>query len=458
MKKAPETNSRSQLSYEELNDLCQALQDRVTQGIGIQQQLISIRDELDQELDRYRLIQEFSKLSLSQDQLSIFSEIAVEYFVKGFEQPRCLFAYFDHQQKCFTPLSHFGFSQQSIPAQFTVGPQLKKVGGGGLLSTYNDIEAQLSFLVLQEALIAPLVGPDQKINGLMICGQQKKDQRFYPSITKKELPSFIVMADKTAYLLHHFKATEQLKQEIKERKKVEKMLEAKAADLLRSNAELDQYASVVSHDLKTPLQNIKGYAKILAQKYQQALNTEGTQYLQIIIEEMGRFESIINALLKYARLSTPAHEECTPVDFQQLVEKIKVRLYLLLQEKQVEITFDELPTITANQYQMEQLLLNLITNAIKFTPLDRSPKIVIKAHIEQEHAHFCISDNGIGLSSNHLQSIFKLFKRLHPSHQYEGSGIGLSICQKIVTQHKGQIWAESDGIGKGTSFHFTLPI
>jgi signal transduction histidine kinase len=458
MKKAPEKSSRTQLSYEELNDLCRALQDRVTQGIGIQQELISIRDELDQELDRYRLIQEFSKLSLSQDQLSTFSEIAVEYFVKGFEQPRCFFAYFDHEQKHFIPLSQFGFSQQSLPPSFTVSAQLENLGGGDFLNTYKEVRDQLSFLLLEDALIAPLIGPDQKINGIIVCGQQQKDQRFYPPITKKELPAFMVMADKTAYLLHHFKATEQLKQEIKERKKVEKMLEAKAADLLRSNAELDQYASVVSHDLKAPLQNVKGYAQLLDQKYQEVLSTEGQQYLEVILKEMTRFETIINALLKYARLSTPAHEQRTAVDFQQLIVKIEAQLYLLLQEKQVTITYGELPVITANKYQMEQLLLNLITNAIKFTPKDKSPKIRIDTHLDKKYAHFCISDNGIGLSPDHRKSIFRLFKRLHADHEYEGSGIGLSICQKIITQHKGQIWAESEGLGKGTSFHFTLPI
>ena len=455
MKKALKHNKKV-LTYDELNALCQQLQDKVTQGISTQQQLISIRDELDKELNRYRLIQDFSRETLSQVQLLHFSEIAVEYFVKAFEQPRCVLLKYHEEEVQFELLSHFGCSKiiipDTIPARSFIACKQDTI----LLSQHPKLSKVLSFLGLQEALVGKLIGPNHQINGLVICGQQKIDQRFYPLPSQKDLPSFSVMASKAAHLLHHIKFTEQLKQEIQERRRVEKMLEAKAEALMRSNAELEQFAYIVSHDLKAPLQNVKGYARLLTEKQGTQLNEQGKEYISIITHEMNRFENTINALLKYARLSA-SDEDIQAVNFQLLLEKIKLQLHLSLQHKDAVISTTNLPTLNANARQMEQLILNLITNALKFVPEGTQPHIEIEAKRINGSYQFSVKDNGIGIPEGYTQTIFGLFKRIDKD-AYEGSGIGLSICKKIITQHKGKIWAASEGTGKGSTFYFTLPV
>ena len=444
------------LSYEQLEELTHQLQDRVTQGIMIQQQLITIRDELDQELNRYRLLQEFSQVSLSLDHLQAFADTAVEFFVQAFEQPHCLFAIFDDNQQHFTTASTFGFSEQQIPDFFIVKGKQKHLQNIKLLSQSSDLQSSINFLNLQEALIAFLVNPNQVINGLIICGQKNEDQRFYPSITNKLTPSFAVMGIQTAYLLHNFNATERLRQEIRVRKKVEKMLENKATDLMRSNADLEQFAYVVSHDLKAPLHNVKGYSKILKDKYKTALPHKAKTYLSIILDEVNRFGDTIDALLKYARFNN-SEAPLQHIGFQEIIEKIQRQIRLTLDQRSVIIQYSKLPTVYANSLQMEQLVLNLITNAIKFTPPEIAPEIRISATLKNDSFLFCFRDNGIGLAPGQEETIFNLFNRLYKD-AYEGSGIGLSICKKIIQQHGGKIWAVSPGKNKGTSFYFTLPI
>lgn len=443
------------LSYEQLEELTHQLQDRVTQGIMTQQQLITIRDELDQELNRYRLLQEFSQFSLSLDHLQTFADTTVEFFVQAFEQPHCLFAIFDETQQHFTTTSTFGFTGQQIPDFFIIKGKHEQLKNIKLLSQSSELQSSIDFLNLQEALIAFLVNPNQIINGLIICGQKNEDQRFYPSITNKLTPSFAVMGIQTAYLLHNFNATERLRQEIRVRKRVEKMLENKAADLMRSNADLEQFAYVVSHDLKAPLHNVKGYSKILKEKYNTDLSDKAKSYLSIILDEINRFGDTIDALLKYARFNS-SKAPLQHIDFQELVEKIQRQIQLTLDQRSVIIQCSDLPTVHASGLQMEQLVLNLITNAIKFTPPEIAPVIHISATLKNEAFLFCVKDNGIGLPPGQEETIFNLFNRLHKD-VYEGSGIGLSICKKIVQQHGGKIWAVSPGQNKGTSFYFTLP-
>ncbi len=254
------------------------------------------------------------------------------------------------------------------------------------------------------------------------------------------------MATKASYLMYNFRTNELLKQEIRERRRMEQMLEAKANDLLRSNAELEQFAYVVSHDLKAPLRNVQGFADLLSR-----------EYINMIWEEVKRFSDIIDALLRYARVSTSSIQDMKEVDFQQLVYKIEGQLSLTLQQRKAQLKYQNLPTVQANYRQMQQLLQNLIINAIKFTPEGRMPFIHLEAEPTQNGYRFAVKDNGIGLRSADQKRIFGLFQRADREQQFEGNGLGLSICKKIVEQHKGKIWVESVGPGEGSTFFFTLP-
>ncbi|MBV6654730.1 MAG: hypothetical protein KI786_13275, partial [Mameliella sp.] len=166
---------------------------------------------------------------------------------------------------------------------------------------------------------------------------------------------------------------------------------------------------------------------------------------------------IIDALLRYARVSASSVQDMKPVDFQQLVYKIEGQLSLTLQQRKAQLHYQNLPVIQANYRQMQQLLQNLIINAIKFTPEGRIPFIHLDAEPTQNGFRFAVKDNGIGLRPGDQKRIFGLFQRANRDQQFEGNGLGLSICKKIVEQHKGKIWVESEGLGEGATFFFTLP-
>ncbi len=445
-------------TYEKLEALCKELQSRVTRGISLQQELISIKDELDQELNRFRLIQEFGEIGLFQENIQEFGAIANEYFIQAFEQPHCLLAEFRPALENFYSLSVFGFPHIDVPSVFSLPLASLKAREGFLLCQRPAIHKALAFLQLSDALIAPLLSPDGSLRGIVICGQQAADRRFYNPIHHKGRHAFTVMATKVGYLLHNFRINEQLKKEVEERRRVEKMLEKKAQDLLHSNAELEQFAYVVSHDLKAPLHNIKGFARMLKKKYGESLPATGREYLEIIWKEVNRFETIIDDLLAYARLSSSSQQQEQLVDFNAIVKKVMSHIHLLISQRNASIQVKALPQLPAQGQQMEQLFQNLIVNAIKFTPPDRAPLIEIQARKTASGYCFTVRDEGIGMDEALQAQAFALFKRLDNADGYEGNGLGLSICKKIVEQHGGRIWARSQGPGKGAILFFTLPL
>ncbi|MEQ8705768.1 MAG: ATP-binding protein [Phaeodactylibacter sp.] len=449
------TPDPNKLSYDELSRLCKELQDRVTRGISTQQQLISIKNELDQELNRFKIIQDFSKEGLFQDSIEDFATIATEYFIQAFQQPHCLFAEY-RDEGDLKPIGQFGFSQMPIPEVLPILISDLPEREGFLLGEHPEFKSKLAFLELEDALVAPMYRPDNSFYGLVVSGQQKADQRFYAPINPKDRHAFTVMATKASYLMYNFRTNELLKQEIKERRRMEQMLEAKANDLLRSNADLEQFAYVVSHDLKAPLRNVQGFADLL-RRDQSAFSPSNREYVDMIWDEVKRFSDIIDALLRYARVSTSSIQDMKEVDFQQLVYNIEGQLSLTLQQRKAQLHYQNLPAVQANYRQMQQLLQNLIINAIKFTPDGRMPFIHLEAEPTPNGYRFAVKDNGIGLRPADQKRIFGLFQRADREQQFEGNGLGLSICKKIVEQHKGKIWVESEGPGKGSTFFFTLP-
>jgi signal transduction histidine kinase len=446
---------QDKLSYDDLSRLCAELQDRVTRGISTQQQLISIKNELDEELNRFKIIQDFSKEGLFQDSIEGFATVATEYFIQAFQQPHCLFAEC-RDDGALQVIGQFGFNNSVIPSVLPLASEDLPKREGFLLGEHPAFKAKLAFLQLEDALVAPMYRPDNSFYGLVVSGRQKADQRFYDPINPKDRHAFTVMATKSSYLMYNFRTNELLKQEIRERRRMEQMLEAKANDLLRSNAELEQFAYVVSHDLKAPLRNVQGFADLL-RRDQSGISPVSREYINMIWEEVKRFSDIIDALLRYARVSTSSIQDMKQVDFQQLVYKIEGQLSLTLQQRKAQLKYQNLPTVQANYRQMQQLLQNLIINAIKFTPEGRMPFIHLEAEPTQNGYRFAVKDNGIGLRSADQKRIFGLFQRADREQQFEGNGLGLSICKKIVEQHKGKIWVESVGPGEGSTFFFTLP-
>lgn len=232
------------------------------------------------------------------------------------------------------------------------------------------------------------------------------------------------------------------------------ILAQRSEELARSNAELEQLAYVASHDLQEPLRMISSYLQLLEKRYGNQIDADATTFITFAVDGAKRMQALINDLLSYSRIDTKG-KPFLPVNCQEIMSDVLRMLRISIAESKAEIICDPLPTVMADATQVAQLLQNLLGNAIKFRGID-SPKIHIWAEPAGEFWQFHIKDNGIGIDPDYFERIFVMFQRLHTRTAYPGTGIGLSICKKIVERHGGRIWVES-GQGKGVSFIFTLP-
>ncbi len=226
--------------------------------------------------------------------------------------------------------------------------------------------------------------------------------------------------------------------------------------LEQSNQDLEQFAYIASHDLRSPLQTILGFTQILKQKYLDALDDKGKHYLDRIISGAYRMNKLITALLEYSRIGNK-NLEFKPVDGNSIIDQVLASLQSEIEQSSAVILRDRLPTLHGNEVQIGQLFQNLIGNGIKYRHHHVKPqiKITVEQRINFEYL-IGIHDNGIGIPSEDFQRIFQVFQRLEHSEEYSGTGIGLAVCQKIVDNHGGRIWVESEE-NQGTSFYFTLP-
>ncbi|WP_338814398.1 ATP-binding protein [Bernardetia sp. Wsw4-3y2] len=252
---------------------------------------------------------------------------------------------------------------------------------------------------------------------------------------------------------------EKLNIEIQTREKIAKQLKDGMQLLELTNKELEHFAYVASHDLQEPLRAIASFSQLLEKRYKGQLDEKADMYIGFIIEGSNRMKSLIMDLLLYSRL----HRNETPhkeVNLQQIYQNALKNLTLRIEETEAKIELqDELPTtnLMGNETKLTQLFQNLIGNAIKYRS-EKTPHIKVSYTETEEYFEFTISDNGIGIDSRFAERIFVLFQRLHTKEQYEGTGIGLALCQKIVEQHNGKIWLDTQKskFGEGTTIHFTL--
>ncbi len=224
--------------------------------------------------------------------------------------------------------------------------------------------------------------------------------------------------------------------------------------LIRSNAELQQYAYVASHDLQEPLRMVTAYLGLLEKKYGDKLDGDAKKYMEFAIEGGLRARDLINDLLAFSRVDSQG-KEFQRTDMENVLNTVLDNLSVRIKEEKASIVRVHLPTVVADEVQMAQLLQNLVGNAIKFH--GNEPPMVHIAY--QDHGKeylFSVKDNGIGIDAEYKDKVFVLFQRLHTRDKYEGTGIGLAIAKKIVERHGGRIWFESE-LGKGTTFCFTIP-
>jgi signal transduction histidine kinase len=232
-------------------------------------------------------------------------------------------------------------------------------------------------------------------------------------------------------------------------------LEQSLAELARSNSDLQQFAYVASHDLQEPLRMVASYTQLLAKRYKGKLDKDADEFVAFAVNGANRMQALIQDLLAFARVDTQG-QHFEPTSLEALLGYALDNLKGGIEESGAVLTHDPLPTVMADERQGLHLLQNLLSNAIKFRKQD-PPLVHISAEKRDRNWLFSVRDNGIGIDPQYAERIFVIFQRLHTNAEYPGTGIGLSICKKIVERHGGRIWMESQ-LGQGATFLFTLPV
>jgi len=242
--------------------------------------------------------------------------------------------------------------------------------------------------------------------------------------------------------------------DITARKATEAELKKAIEDLARSNKELEQFAYVASHDLQEPLRMVASYTQLLAQRYENQLDDKAKMYIGYAVDGALRMQQLIQDLLTYSRLNTQA-KPLKLTDVNQVLLDVFRNLQVAIDESGASVTSVDLPTVRADASQLVHVFQNLIANGIKFRR-EEPPRIHVSAIDDGQYWRFSVQDNGIGIEPQYADRVFVIFQRLHTRQEYPGTGIGLTVCKRIIVRHGGKIWFESEP-GKGTTFFFTIP-
>jgi PAS domain S-box-containing protein len=243
--------------------------------------------------------------------------------------------------------------------------------------------------------------------------------------------------------------------DVSERNEIKKKLKRTVAELKRSNTDLQQFAYVASHDLQEPLRMVASYTQLLEKRYKDKLDTDAKEFIQFAVDGALRMQKLINDLLSYSLVST-RQKPVKPTDCNSVLGQVIANLSVTIEQNNDIITNDDLPTVMADESQMQELFKNLVGNAIKFRS-EHAPRVHVSAKQDRNKWIFSVQDNGLGIDLQYKDKIFLIFQRLHSKEEYPGTGIGLAICKRIVERHGGKIWVDSD-VGKGSTFYFTLPV
>jgi two-component system, chemotaxis family, sensor kinase Cph1 len=247
----------------------------------------------------------------------------------------------------------------------------------------------------------------------------------------------------------------ELRREVADRAAAERALRDKTDALGRSNSELEQFAYVASHDLQEPLRMVSSYMQLFEKRYAQNVDAQAKKYIDYAVEGAKRMQALIGGLLEFSRVGR-IEEPPAPFDSRVAFEQAILDLRSAIEESQATVTCDPLPTVTGYRGRIAQVFQNLIGNAIKFRRAGEPPAVHVSALAREREWLFAVRDNGIGIGPEYLERIFVIFQRLHTRAEYPGTGIGLSICKKVIEHHGGRIWVESQP-GAGATFQFTLP-
>jgi light-regulated signal transduction histidine kinase (bacteriophytochrome) len=254
--------------------------------------------------------------------------------------------------------------------------------------------------------------------------------------------------------------------DVTERRAAQQALEERARELARSNADLEQFAYVASHDLQEPLRAIVSYLQLLERRYKDQLDERAERYIGHAVDGGRRMQTLIGDLLTYSRVGR-RDVAMVPVDTEAILERVETSLRVAVDESGATITHDPLPTIVGDTTQLTQLFQNLVGNAVKFRG-EEPPRVHVSAERQAPPVSeggperdegawlFSVRDNGIGIAPEYRERVFILFQRLHARDEYSGTGIGLAVCKRIVERHGGTLWVDATP-GGGATFSFTIP-
>ena len=261
------------------------------------------------------------------------------------------------------------------------------------------------------------------------------------------------------YLYKHYRKielyNEKLNKEIEERQRMEKILQEKNTELMRSNNDLEQFAYIASHDLQAPLRTISSFSRLLERSLPAKMTLREQEFFHFITDSVGNMQALVDDLLTFSRVNSQKLK-IQAINPAELLDSILLELDSTLKETNAKVILNNFPEfVSADKIKLKQLLQNLITNGIKFSKPGVAPTVHITCKEKKEFWQFEVQDNGIGISKEFNDKIFKLFQRLHTSSEYKGTGIGLTLCKKIVEQHNGEIIVDST-LGEGSNFIFTI--
>nr|MBC8488336.1 GAF domain-containing protein [Bacteroidota bacterium] len=302
--------------------------------------------------------------------------------------------------------------------------------------------------LIRSALIVPLIMNEEVVGVVQVFSYKVN------SYTENDLKMLNALAVQIAVAVNNALLYKRAQDEISERKRIEGKVVRYLKELERSNKELEQFAYVASHDLQEPLRMVSSFTQLLKERYRDKLDESGNEFIAYTIDGAKRMQRMIDDLLSYSRVTTRGKKFET-VDFNSAFYQAIDNLQLLIEENNVKITKDKLPTMDADESQIIRLFQNLLDNAIKFKN-ERTPVINIRTKKRSEEFIISINDNGVGIDPEYKNSVFQVFKRLNGKNKYSGTGIGLAICKRIVERHGGKIWLDST-LREGSTFYFSIP-
>ncbi len=412
--------------------------------------------ETEAQLEMLKAIQKYSITAMQVKNRLDFLNLSVSFIANIFNQPKVF--HFDINPITSVIKLITTYDCESIIKKEFIGIYPKEPFNLSIseLNKVPELKAFFAFLGLENGMFCELNREDLDYSGIIICGFSKSDKNT-SLIAEKHHQLFKLLIQKAGLINYLLRQNERLSKELVKRKIIEDRIAEQTIELKRSNEDLEQFAYVISHDLKAPLRNITSFSQLLKHSFSKEVSEEGKEYLGFILTGVRQFGALIDDLLLYSRAVKKA-VEFEETEMELVIDAAKYNLGVLIGETETVINYENLPTLNVNFLQMTQVFQNLFSNAIKFRRKESKPVITITtSDYENDKVLFEVTDNGIGIQSEYYERIFSLFQRLHIQSEYEGTGLGLSICKKIIERHKGTIWVKSEGLEQGTTFYFLLP-